>query len=136
MHGVIDRLIESLRTERNELRNEGIEAGRWWAENHASAGELIRLERSRGIASEIDVWDWLDVDGMPQCELFERLRSDSDTRNVKEFWNEAIGEGNRRRNDWDFVHGFAKAALEVWTQVAFEVEKGQRRNQNPTVGRV
>jgi hypothetical protein len=133
MDDVIARLKASEELEANEDYQEGLEAGREWARQIATAKELRRIaeyiERcDAGTGNKVNWWDvdhpgWMAPFGATDNFDFKaRPSRDGDRDAPDEFWQEALGDLADRVNDADFFHGFGDGAVEVWDQVCDKLQ--------------
>lgn len=124
MDDVIQRLRVSKEQADDASFKEGEKIGRRWAENRATAEQLMRLERFR----EKQGYDWDSLfqenDGTsfwnPEEILAFRILFDSeepDSQSAKEFWERALDERAGKVENPLFVKGFAEGALDLWREV-------------------
>jgi hypothetical protein len=127
MDDVITRLRATAIKEGNETFEGGREFGQEWAKQQATAHELKRLqrafERSDGCSG-----DWLDASGSAYTEadvFVWQIRPDDQGRVGDDFFRHEAGldadENRHLIEEFDFIHGFAAGALEVWNEVADKV---------------
>jgi hypothetical protein len=124
MGDVIERLRASKRKSDSEQSRDGYTAGQAWAERHAEAAELERLD-SFVTCIEQDSSDWdgfLDASGSaygPGERLYFALQPDDDGNRgaARDFWEGAARAEALDSLPGEFIRGFAEGALSVWHRV-------------------
>jgi len=125
MKTVIERLRESLELDKRSEFDEGTEAGRKWAENVATAGQLLRLaglsasgafgpRRSAGTRRG---WPGALADAIHGARLSEN--------EIMQFWKSCVGhtdvkllfETDLSLGPTDFLRGFVDGAVKTWDAV-------------------
>ncbi len=113
---VMKRLKASEELEAKQNLEDGRKAGKAWAEESASVGDLRRFKRNEPSGGWA-VWfrEWILVDGnsWPNA-IFMHIDGEKVWDDEHTFWMEAVGEDDLDRlEDSDFALGFIEGALEV-----------------------
>jgi hypothetical protein len=107
------RLRASKLEEEGQLKNEGREAGREWAQDDADYRALKTV-------AEYEWTDDPDLYGFTLCTLILDEEGPSHLE-VKEFWETLLGDPRGREPDAAWVDGFIDGAKEVWDEVAEKI---------------
>jgi hypothetical protein len=127
----MDDVIQRLRVSKQQMESEdlkaGEQAGRYWAQNRASARELENLERfldrldHEPSYGRNEFFSDYGSSGYSTAEhlYFELYPEDNQILDgAKEFWEGALGEeGQHHLASDDFLRGFAEGAEAVWLEV-------------------
>jgi pyrimidine deaminase RibD-like protein len=120
----IARLKAAGKAESTEEYQGGFDAGRAWAQNTASPGQLRRLYAyTANFDSHFDWWDvdyvgWLAPYGATDYFVFAVSPECRYDRGAPtEFWELALGDESHRVADADFFHGFGDGAVAMWSEV-------------------
>jgi hypothetical protein len=125
MDDVIQRLRGSRIKHAGDAYYNGILAGKTWAKEIASAGELSRLER----ANDEQPAGWPEIkrtyseeDCTPGVRLYAFIYpSDRGLKGSDNFWSRITGADTSLASEPPFVEGFIEGALDIWALVKSRV---------------
>lgn len=114
---VVERLRESKQQAMSEEYNQGLKAGREWAESTAEYTELRRLGEMKEGMSPVEWESWFGANVSVWQDLFWAIHPEQagSRGEAESFWEMAVGDNVELTSD--FVRGFGDGAVHVWQEV-------------------